>query len=801
VIMMTYNVPAKLFGLLFLCLISVSDIQAQQVLPPGIHPDLLNAPIRSSSIGSTSISLIRTVLDLDPARRAASGVSSVYTAASSDSLLVLRVDDLVIESVAIVDDSTFSPRWDNEAGILTIILPEQSGQEWRADIRFTVRSALHAASVESRPAAIWSSSLPGRAGWLPVPADELSALDLHHIVSVPEEWDIVLSGTPNASSYFVLNGRRIARSVSEGSFPRASGFLAWERNEDNPFQPRADSSADHILVSSYLEQELGVSVPQSVLVLRTDGESVPVAFERFAVLGIGGLPDDPWMRRYEQLFREVQLRITPLLGRLIPSDSWIESALSSWIAVDLIRHKDGEAAAGKVLETLRQRYLREATAYVRPLVWDRWNVASDLRDRHAEAKGAWVLRMLHERLGSEAFFDGFQQFLMIAEDEVVDSETLRESLETASREDLGQFFDVWIYSAGHPVVSLSYNFDQTTEQTSMRLTQHQEGSLVPSSFVFDAAFQYSTLGETNSITLRIADRERITSIATGIAPRFIHPDAFATIPLDFSEPPSQNDLVSQLRYSLDDGSTIRSLHLLEQATPDPSLLLGLRSALGPDAPPAVLAEASALLAKMAPSSSALNQLLTWTSNPGIRVRSAAMLGLASFPDAPKAYDAALLMANEGQSAGELSAAVFAIVTLRPSSAWTVLRSALVTPSEGEQVRITALGLIGADTAPKKELLDATRPFLTSGSDLSIAALNAIIRIDPDDRLVSRTLSDWVLSDNALHRDAAISILDQSQEIQVDYDTLRQAVDSEPDASLRRRIERLLTDQSDDSEGR
>ena len=136
--------------------------------------------------------------------------------------------------------------------------------------------------------------------------------------------------------------------------------------EDNPFQPRADSSADHILVSSYLEQELGVSVPQSVLVLRTDGESVPVAFERFAVLGIGGLPDDPWMRRYEQLFREVQLRITPLLGRLIPSDSWIESALSSWIAVDLIRHKDGEAAAGKVLETLRQRYLREATAYVRP---------------------------------------------------------------------------------------------------------------------------------------------------------------------------------------------------------------------------------------------------------------------------------------------------------------------------------------------------------------------------------------------------------------------------------------------------
>ena len=38
-------------------------------------------------------------------------------------------------------------------------------------------------------------------------------------------------------------------------------------------------------------------------------------------------------------------------------------------------------------------------------------------------------------------------------------------------------------------------------------------------------------------------------------------------------------------------------------------------------------------------------------------------------------------------------------------------------------------------------------------------------------------------------------------IQVDYDTLRQAVDSEPDASLRRRIERLLTDQSDDSEGR
>lgn len=799
--MTKHNVPIKLFGLLFLSLISVLDVRARQAMPPTIHPDLLNAPVRSGSAASAPISLIRTILDVEHARRLATGTSSVYASNESDSLLVLRVDDLLIESVAIIGDSTFTPRWQVEGGTLTISLPEQSREDWRADIRFTVRSALHVASVEDRPAAIWSSSLPGRAGWLPVPADELSALDLHTTITVPEEWDIVLSGTPSDSTSFVLDGRRIARSSSEGSFPRASGFLTWALDANNPFAPRTEPTTDQALVTSFFDQQLGVSVAETLMVLTTDGQSVPVAFEQFAVLGTGGLPDDPWMRRYEQLFREVQLRITPLLGRLIPSDSWIEPALSSWIAVDIIRMQEGEAAAGKVLETLRNRYLRESTAYVRPLVWDRWNVASDLRDRHAEAKGAWVLRMLHERLGSEAFFDGMQQFLMIAEEEVVDSETLRESLETASREDLGEFFDVWVYSAGHPVVSLSYNFDSSTEETSMRLTQHQEGALVPSSFVFDVAFQYSTLAETNSVTIRVSDRERSTNIPTGIAPRFIHPDAFATVPLDFSEPPSRNDLVSQLRYSLDEGSTIRSLHLLEQATPDPSLLLGLRSAIGPDAQPAVLAEATSLLAGMAPSASALNQLLTWTSNPDGRVRSAAIRGLSHFPDASEAYDAALRMANEGKSAGELSAAVYTLVTLRPSSGWTVLRSALVTPSEGEQVRITALNLIGADTAPKKDLFDATRPFLTGGSDLSIAALNAIVRIDPNDRIVGRTLASWVKGDNALHRDAALSILEQSGDIRVDDDTLRQAAEVEPDPSLRRRMRGLLTEQPDSSQGR
>ena len=341
------------------------------------------------------------------------------------------------------------------------------------------------------------------------------------------------------------------------------------------------------------------------------------------------------------------------------------------------------------------------------------------------------------------------------------------------------------------MISLSYQFDPGSEQTDLELTQHQEGLLVPETFVFDAAFQYSTLAETNSVTLRVDERERATRIPTGIAPRFIHPDALATVPLDFAEPPGKSDLISQLRYSMDAASTIRSLHLLSASNLDPALLLGLRAAITVDTDPAVLAETAPVLGRMAPSSSAQAQLIEWTGHEDPRVRASAVRALSSFAGSAEAWNAALAVANAGSEAGELAAAVETLSRLRPEQAWTILRSALVTPSEGELVRITALSLIGPDTADGGEVAEAVLPLLELSPDVGAAALRCLARLFPDGPRTTRETEAWLTDPSSVRREAAISVVEPRADDDLPVARLRQAFEREPDVALRRRLEALI----------
>ena len=767
--------------------------RAAAQISPGLDPAMImQAPVRTTDPGSVAVEWMRIFLELTSDHGTSTGTASVWASAGPDSLLVLNVADLDILEV-LLPESDSTPEWRVERGRLYVAVPDSTDDLWRVDVRYRIRSAFNSTDSDGQPTVIWTSSLPGRATWMPLPVDEISAMDIQMSIAAPPSWKVVLAGMDASDDPMELDGRRIIRTSFEAVYPRAVGFVAWHEDADDALQQltMAEALDGFGLDAEWMTRVLALDAAAPITVLSVPGESIPASFIGCNVQSTGGLDrGNEWMRNYERLWRNYQLILTPTLGRLAPTDYWIETGLSAWLSVERIRNSQSDAAAGLVLDELRQRYLSESKLYQRPLVWDRWQVAADLRDRHAEAKGAWVFRMLHERLGSAAFDEALQRFFELARHQVVDSETLRTQFEVVSREDLGDFFDTWVYAAGHPVISLSYQFDPDTEQTNLRLVQHQEGSLVPETFVFDAAFQYSTLAETNSVTLRVDERDRTTRIPTGIAPRFIHPDALANVPLDFEETPGKADLVSQLRYSMDAASTVRSLHLLSTGALDPMLLLGLRSAITEATDPVVLAETAPVLGRMAPSASALGMLIEWTRHEDFRVRAAAVEALGSFEGSADAYDAALQVANSGSEAVELAAAVRTLAHLRPDRAWPVLRAALVTPSEGEQVRITALEMIRTDTADDGDMADAILPLLDGTPDVGAAALRCLARLFPEGPRTTRQADAWLLDASSIRREAAISVIEQRDVDDLPAERIRQALAREPDIGLRRRLEAL-----------
>ena len=761
---------------------------------------LMDGPVRSDEDLGSAVKMIRVALQILPVEKEVRGRAIVHAIPekTGPSELYLNTSELDI-----IDVSAFSEpvAWSTFGDLLVVTLDSSRAEEWPVEITYKVRNALRHRSGAAGWSMVWSSSEPGRTLWMPTPINELSPLDSHFRIVAPPGWTIWNSGT--VEQRITTENGAILQSRNDGFFAQASGFIAFDPSSIAPegsnssiSSPTFTSDSLHRAssrkVQSYLEEYLNLSNGREHQIMFIPGIHHPDTFDRFALLPAHApLAQSPWPADFDMARQLIQTILYGSLNRLIPTDAWIREGLASWLAVDYLRKTEGDAASGLVLEELRRAYLTETSDYVRPLLWDRWVNASDLADTHASAKGAWVFRMLKERLGARSLFAGIRLFLMAARTDVVDSETLRKSLETASRENLRKFFDTWVYSAGHPKLELSYSFDIASERATILTVQHQDGPLVPSAFEFDATFQYSSLAETNAIQVRISDRSQSTSISTSLSPRYVHPDAYATVLLDFAVPLSRDDLVSQMRNSLSSGSTIRSLKLLLDMDPEPAILLGLRSSIQADRAPSVLLTTSDLLGKMAPSTSALNILLSYSTHEDSRVRAAAIRAMATYVDAPSAFQAVFSAANTAHDSEVLAAAVFALTRLRPSNAWTYLRSALVTPSRNEIVRLTALNLIEGEMAPKMDIFASISFFLEEGIPLGVAALRALNRVDSSDDLVLKTTASWLEADEYARRAVAVEILEDSDLTEIDIPLLHGIAAAEPDLDLRRQLHRLI----------
>ena len=76
-------------------------------------------------------------------------------------------------------------------------------------------------------------------------------------------------------------------------------------------------------------------------------------------------------------------------------------------------------------------YQAEARQYRRPLVWNRWDDPAQIFDAHSNGKGAWVLHMLHRRLGDTLFWKVLEQHLATYAHKVLVRRGVEVQLETA----------------------------------------------------------------------------------------------------------------------------------------------------------------------------------------------------------------------------------------------------------------------------------------------------------------------------------------------------------------------------------
>ena len=157
------------------------------------------------------------------------------------------------------------------------------------------------------------------------------------------------------------------------------------------------------------------------------------------------------------------------------SDTWLNEGFATYSEYLFALHAAGEDEAAVNLLNKKQSYLKEAREkYTRPIVFDRYKFPNDLFDRHSYEKGALVLNMLRFLIGDDAFRGGIKHYLERYAFRSVDTEDLRQTLEGVSGQQLGWFFDQWVYRPGHPVLEISYRWEERRKKVVLHVEQKQE---------------------------------------------------------------------------------------------------------------------------------------------------------------------------------------------------------------------------------------------------------------------------------------------------------------------------------------
>jgi aminopeptidase N len=110
----------------------------------------------------------------------------------------------------------------------------------------------------------------------------------------------------------------------------------------------------------------------------------------------------------------------------------------------------------------------------RPIVAKRYEDPDELFDVYPYPRGGAVLNMLRFVLGEEQFWKAIRHYVKKYEWQNVETAQLNIAIEEATGQNLGWFFDEWVYKMGHPEFEVASAYDETKKTLRLTVKQTQK---------------------------------------------------------------------------------------------------------------------------------------------------------------------------------------------------------------------------------------------------------------------------------------------------------------------------------------
>jgi len=157
--------------------------------------------------------------------------------------------------------------------------------------------------------------------------------------------------------------------------------------------------------------------------------------------------------------------------------NWMAESFASHGEYLFILDDDGADEGALYILDYKNSYLNEAhEKYIRPIVTNKWDIPNDMFDRHGYEKGAVVLNMFRDLVGTDMFDRILNKFLATHAYSNVTTDDFFETVGLVSGEDYGWFFAQWLLSPGHPVLDVTYEWAEQAGKLAMTISQTQDTS-------------------------------------------------------------------------------------------------------------------------------------------------------------------------------------------------------------------------------------------------------------------------------------------------------------------------------------
>ena len=90
-------------------------------------------------------------------------------------------------------------------------------------------------------------------------------------------------------------------------------------------------------------------------------------------------------------------------------------------------------------------------------------------------KGGWALHLLRGQIGTENFWAGIREYYRRYRDGNASTAEFRKVMEEVSGQDLGWFFQQWVYRAGSPAVEGGWKYNAAAHTIEIDLAQTEPG--------------------------------------------------------------------------------------------------------------------------------------------------------------------------------------------------------------------------------------------------------------------------------------------------------------------------------------